>query len=134
MKRLHLPVTVLLIVVLLGVGCDREPPPLAVSDLTPDEAYCLEHLVLLERARAVALADPELGAVVLDSLAVAWGDSFARDLERRLPVEPRRASRFHDLLLRVLEAENDSLTFAPRRGRLTAPFWPEDPDDAITNQ
>ncbi|MBD3220389.1 hypothetical protein GF314_04030 [bacterium] len=116
MKRL-LPILLVLV-----AACAREPDHLTLADLTADESFCLERLVVLERARAVALADPELGEVVLDSLAVAWGDSVPEDLLRRLPLEPRRASRFHGLLRRVLEAENDSLTFAPRRDRLDAPL------------
>jgi hypothetical protein len=113
---------VLVILAFAVVACDRDPDQLTLAELTPDEALVVERFVVLERARALALADPELGELVLDSLAVAWGDSVEQDLLRRMPRQPRRASQLHDLLRRILEAENDSLTFAPRRDRLSAPL------------
>jgi len=129
MKRLNLIVipVFLMIPVSLAVlvtlaGCNDAPDSLAVTDLTPDELSFVERYVLLERARMVTLTEPDVGEAILDSLAAAWGDSAEVEALRQLPTEPRRARLVHDLLYRLLEAETDSLTHAPRVDRLSAPL------------
>jgi hypothetical protein len=118
MKRLLMPA----IVTLAVVGCDHGSGEFTVSDLTADEARFVERYVVLERARMLLLADASAGEAVLDSLAAAWGDSAAVDALSWLPAHPARAAKVHDLLRRILEAENDSLTFAPHADRLDAPL------------
>jgi len=113
---------VLLTGVILIVGCDRREPKLDLEDLTSAESRFVTHFVVLERARAVALVDPERGEALLDSLAVAWGESTTVRLAAELPTDPLRAAAVHDLLRRVLEAEQDSLLHAPRSDRLEAPL------------
>lgn len=109
-------------VFLLLVGCNAQPESLAMSDLTADEALFIERYVTLERARMVTLARPDEGEAILDSLALAWGDSAEAEAMRMLPTDPRRAQLVHDLLRRLLDAEMDSLTHAPRADRITAPL------------
>ncbi len=106
----------------LAAGCGKGEPRLAVADLTPGELVYVHRVVILERAKAVALMDQPLGETILDSLAAAWGDS---SLERTLelaPAEPDRAVLVNDLLLRILETEEDSLMEAPRADRISMPL------------
>ena len=103
-------------------GCSREPAAVQVSDLQPHERLFVERFVVLERARAVALADPAIGAALLDSLAGAWGDTAGDAFSAELSTRPHRAALVHDLLRRLLEAEADSLLFAPQSRRLGAPL------------
>jgi hypothetical protein len=103
-------------------GCDRSEPKLDLDDLTSAESRYVEHFVVLERARAVALVDPERGEALLDSLAAAWGETTMTRLAADLPTDPLRAAAVHDLLRRVLAAEQDSLLHAPRADRLSAPL------------
>lgn len=110
-------------------GCERADRPLRPGELAPAERLYVERFVTLERARALALADSARGAVVLDSLAAAWGDSALPRLLRDLPQRPRRLAAVHDLLARLLEAERDSLVIHPRR-RLWAPLPPPAPPRA----
>ncbi|MEZ4387520.1 MAG: hypothetical protein R3D98_08060 [Candidatus Krumholzibacteriia bacterium] len=112
------------ILMLAAAGCDRGSDTLTVADLTANESRYVQRFMVLERARALALADPDQGEAALDSLAAAWGDSAAVEAGRLLPTEPRRAQLVDDLLRRLLEAESDSLTHAPRRDRLAAPLPP----------
>ena len=103
-------------------ACQNDAQPLTLADLSPSETRYLTHFVHLERARAVALADPKRGNVLLDSLAAAWGDSAAVDARTLLPVGPVRSAAVHDLLARILRAEQDSLILAPLPRRLADPL------------
>ena len=119
-----IPTVVLLAVLtlLLATGCARERGPLEVADLTAAERRFVTRYVVLERARAVALADPAAGTGLLDSLRAAWGDSAAAVARADMPARPARAAAVQDLLQRLLAAESDSLVHAPRPDRLDAPL------------
>ncbi len=109
--------------VLAGLAaCHDDPQPLTLDDLSPSETRYVTRFVQLERARAVALADPESGAALLDSLAAVWGDSAAADTRILLPVGAVRAAAVHDLLARILRTEQDSLILAPVPRRLAEPL------------
>ena len=115
--------------VLAGLtACQHDPQPLTLADLSPSETRYVTRFVQLERARAVALADPQRGNALLDSLATVWGDSAAADARTLLPVGPVRAAAVHDLLARILRTEQDSLIIAPLPRRLAEPL----PDPAST--
>ncbi|MBK6900310.1 MAG: hypothetical protein IPH09_14025 [bacterium] len=104
-------------------GCGPEGGrPLQLSDLTPPERLYVTRFVTLERARAVALVEPGRGGALLDSLAIAWGDSSLAAARSALPADPRRQALLHGLLGRILRAEQDSLLDAPRPDRLDAPL------------
>ncbi len=107
---------------LLAGGCDRGQRTLQLADLTATERAYVERFVALERARAVALADPDRGDALLDSLGRAWGDSALEWTLHTLPREPRRVAGLYNLLGRVLAAESDSLVQAPLPRRLRAPL------------
>jgi hypothetical protein len=111
-----------LLAVGLVAGCVRDPGPLDVGALRPAERRYVERYVTLERARAVALADPARGVAILDSLAAAWGDTAERMAAVDLPADPRRAARVQELVGRLLAAETDSLLHAPLPRRLRAPL------------
>jgi len=95
---------------------------LDLDDLTPAERDFVTRFVVLERARAVALAEPAVGAALLDSLAVAWGDSANVIARGQVPARADRAVAVYDLLGRLLAAESDSLVHAPVARRLAAPL------------
>jgi hypothetical protein len=116
--RITLP---LALAALLG-GCGRSEPNLTLDDLTSAESLFIQRFVVLERARAVALVDPRSGNALLDSLANIWGDSALTAPQRGFPVDPLRAAAVHDLLKRILLAEQDSLVYAPHPRRLAAPL------------
>jgi hypothetical protein len=99
--------------------------PLDLDDLTPAEREFVTRFVVLERARAVALAEPVIGTALLDSLAAAWGDSANAVARHQVPSRADRAAAVYDLLGRILAAESDSLIHAPLARRLTAPL-PQD--------
>jgi hypothetical protein len=109
-------------------GCGDQSPELTVADLSPGEMRYVTRFVTLERARAVALASPELSDALFDSLATAWGDTTAASVQAELPVEPARAAAVHDLLRRILKAEEDSLVRAPLVRRLAAPLPDPEPE------
>lgn len=96
--------------------------PLDLDDLTAPELEFVTRFVVLERARAVALAAPTVGTALLDSLAAAWGDSANVRARDQVPADPTRAAAVYDLLTRILTAEADSLVQAPVARRLTAPL------------
>jgi hypothetical protein len=108
--------------VALLAGCNSQTQPLQLKDLTPAERRYIERFVILERARAVALVDNQAGPALLDSLAAAWGDSAHQETRANLTNEPTRVAALHDLLLRILDAERDSLIQVPEARRLTAPI------------
>jgi hypothetical protein len=109
------------IVVLTLLASCREAP-LDLDDLTPAEREFVTRYVVLERARAVALAEPTSGTALLDSLAAAWGDSANVVARKQVPPRAARAAAVYDLLGRILVAESDSLAHAPLARRLTAPL------------
>ena len=125
----------ILMVTALFVGCNQNQSPLEIDDLNAGERVFLERYVVLERARAVVLADPVLGVALLDSLAAAWGDSAAVEAEERAEIEeeirldPERAALLQNLITRVLTAESDSLIHAPRPDRLDDPLPQPAPPD-----
>lgn len=90
-------------------GCSRQPRPLAPSDLDGQERTYVTRVIVLERVKAAMLVDGRRGADLGDSLLVAWGDSAREHTAAMAPAEPTRAVRVHDLLLRLLAAEQDSL-------------------------
>jgi hypothetical protein len=119
------PLVALLVPVLaLGLlpACEQDRGPLTVADLTRSEQRFVTRYVVLERARAVALAEPATGEVLLDSLRTAWGDTAAALAREDMPAAPARAAAVQDLLRRLLRAEADSLVHAPRPDRLDAPL------------
>lgn len=103
---------------------------LRVDDLESGERLYVTRIVVLERAKAVALADRPAGEALLDSLAAAWGDSSLAETEAAVPDDPERAAAVGRLLRRILEAELDSLVLAPRPDRLAAPL--PDPQPVAT--
>jgi hypothetical protein len=107
-------------------ACHSSEKTLQLKDLTPAERRYIVRFVTLERARAVAMVNRERGQALLESLATAWGDSSLAETERGLSSRPRRAAAVQDLLVRILDAERDSLLHAPEARRLTAPL-PEPP-------
>lgn len=113
---------VLLAVLLLPACESDEHPDLQLDDLNQDEQLYVTRLVTLERAKAVALVDRATGDALLDSLATAWGDSARTETQSGLPGNPVRSGKIGKLLIRILEAELDSLIWAPRPDRLTAPL------------
>lgn len=113
----------LLLLLLSLAACEKgDPPPLQLGDLSDSELLYVTRLVVLERAKAVALVDRPLGDALLDSLATAWGDSARSETAAGIPADPRRAGQIGRLLNRILAAELDSLIAAPRPDRLSAPL------------
>jgi len=124
MSRRLIPSLVLPALLATLSSCREEPRPLTLADLAPAEREYVTRFVQLERARAVALSDRAGGEVLLDSLAAAWGDSALARAEGALPSDTARLAALHDLLARILQAEEDSLLLAPVPSRLTAPLPP----------
>ena len=121
-SRFRLLVSLFFALTICLQGCDHTPKELVLSDLNPAEMQYLSHYLIIERARAVYAVDPELGNSLLDSLAVAWGDSDAVEINSALPVDLPRRALVNRLLVRILEAEEDSLLLAARPDRLSAPI------------
>ncbi len=92
-----------------ATGCADRSRPLTTRELNDDESLYVTRIIVLERAKARLLADPRLGAAIGDSLAAAWGDSALPRTLELAPDDPDRAARVHDLLLRLLASEHDSL-------------------------
>jgi hypothetical protein len=111
-----------LTLLVLSGGCEQAPENLALADLSAAERQFVERYVVLERARAVSLADPTTGVTILDSLASAWSDTADLVAERSLSTDPSRAAAVMDLVSRLLEAEADSLVHAPLPRRLSDPL------------
>lgn len=121
-------------VLLAGCGDPESPPTLQLGDLDQGELQYVSRILILERAKAVALVDRPAGDALLDSLAYAWGDSAAAETSALVPSDPVRAAQVANLLNRMLEAELDSLLHAPRPDRLAAPLpdplpAPADPEN-----
>ncbi|MCP4574279.1 MAG: hypothetical protein GY838_18105 [bacterium] len=102
-------------------ACDSAQD-LHLDDLAPGEFTYVSRIVVLERAKAVALDDRPTGEALLDSLAAAWGDSSLAETAAGVPDDPARAAAVGRLLERILTAELDSLVLAPRPDRLGAPL------------
>ena len=113
---------IMLIPALFIGACSQPEKPFKLADLTADEHTYIERIVVLERAKALVLADPELGNAILDSLALAWGDSAEAKTAAMAPVSPLRSKNVHDLLKRIIVAERDSLLQNPSRRRLSVPL------------
>ena len=111
-----------LVCLAMAPGCARRSETLQLADLAATERLYVERFVTLERARAVALANPDRGDALLDSLGRAWGDSALEWTLHTLPKEPRRVAGMYGLLSRILSAESDSLVKAPFARRLRAPL------------
>lgn len=112
-------------------ACETPDKDLQLADLSQDEHLYIQRLIVLERAKAIAFNDHTLGDVVLDSLSLAWGDSAQTLTAQMAPKEPLRSAAVHDLLARILAAEQDSLMAVPLRRRLAAPLpdpVPEQPE------
>ena len=106
----------------LLASCRQQEPTLQVSDLTAGERNYFERVVAVERAKSYALIHPEPGAVLLDSLAAAWGDSIQPEILAGLTGNPRRSVAVGELLLRIVTAEQDSLLWDPGFNRLHLPL------------
>jgi hypothetical protein len=106
----------------LATGCQEQPESLQLADLTPGESLIVERMVILERAKDVALIDRDTGEALLDSLSGAWGDSSLAKTQAGAPVEPGRAEAFGVLLRRVMAAEQESLLTTPGSARLHSPL------------
>jgi hypothetical protein len=120
--RRHLACTIPLLLLVASPGCSGNQESLQLADLNAAERRYVERFVVLERARAVAMVDAETGPALLDSLAAAWGDSALAETRRGLSRRPLRMAAVQDLLVRILDAERDSLLQAPEPRRLTAPL------------
>ncbi|MCK9996327.1 MAG: hypothetical protein KAH56_08620 [Candidatus Krumholzibacteria bacterium] len=112
----------LLPVLIPAVGCEKNDAPLALSDLSGDEFVYVERMIILERAKTAALLDRETGDALLDSLAVAWGDSSFPLTLAGAPRNPLRSEAVGTLLRRVLEAEQESLLTSNGLDRMNQPL------------
>jgi hypothetical protein len=99
----------------------KEEAPRTLADLTPGERLYVERMVLLERAKAVALVNRTTGEALLDSLAAAWGDSSLAKTLSGVPTVPERSAAVAELLRRIIDVEHDSLRTDPGRNRLAEP-------------
>ncbi len=129
-------VSLLLLVLCLPLhGCGRDKPgDIQLADLNQGEYRYVSRMVVLERAKAVALNDRDTGEALLDSLAIAWGDSALPETAAGVPDDPIRAQLVGRLLGRILEAELDSLLFHPRPDRLAAPLPDPAPARPVARQ
>ena len=112
----------LLIPALFLGACEKPEQELQLADLTPSEHTYIQRIVILERAKAVAFNDRDLGNTLLDSLAVAWGDSAEAATAALAPEEPLRCEAVHELLKRIIISERDSLVQSPYPYRLAVPL------------
>lgn len=124
-----LPALLLPALLLLAGGCSRGERGLKPGELTRDEAAYVDRVLVLERVRAALLVDDSRGLALGDSLASAWGDSALPETLDLAPTDPTRAALVHELLLRLLAAEHDSLLARDGRRPLDAP-WPVPADSA----
>lgn len=116
-------------VLLAAAGCEDSDRSLRPRDLNRAETAYVERILVLERVRAILLVDAERGLALGDSLAAAWGDSALPQTVALAPTDPSRAEQVHELLLRLLAAEHDSLLARDGRRPLDAP-WPAPADSA----
>ena len=127
-RRLFLPL--LLAGLAWASGCEKDDAPLAMADLSGAEYVFVERMVLLERAKAAALEDRANGDVLLDSLAVAWGDSSMVLTLAGAPKDPIRSEAVGTLLRRVIQAEQESLLTNSGFDRWLLPLPEPAPDPA----
>lgn len=127
----HLPAAFALASCVAAAACTHRESQLTPRDLTRDEVLYVTRVLVLERARAAVLTDPGRGAALADSLRTAWGDSALPRTVELAPADPERAAGVHQLLLRLLAAEQDSLLRLGGRRPLDAP-WPA-PADSVTS-
>ncbi len=113
---------------MVAAGCEKGDTPLALADLSGAEYVFLERMVLLERAKAAALLDREVGEALLDSMAAAWGDSSLHITLAGAPRDPLRSEAVMALLHRVMEAEQESLLTSSGLDRLELPLPDPQPD------
>lgn len=116
------PLALLTAAVLMTAGCEKEETPLNFSDLTADESLYIERVVILERAKAVALIDRVAGEALFDSLAAVWGDSSLAETVALAPTDPVRAANVAELLRRIITVEQESLKVSPGQNRLALPL------------
>jgi len=109
-------------------GCEKNDAPLALSDLSGDEFVYVERMIILERAKTAALLDRETGDALLDSLAVAWGDSSFPLTLLGAPRDPLRAEAVGILLRRILTAEQESLLTSNGLERMNQPLPEPEPE------
>lgn len=121
--------SILPVLVLAAAGCAERSRPLTPSELNGDEALYVTRIIVLERVKARLLTDPLRGAALGDSLATAWGDSALPRTLDLAPDDPARAADVHELLLRLLAAEHDSLLLHDGVRPLEA-AWPA-PADSV---
>ncbi len=122
--RLSLSVTYfagLCLICTLISGCENTADSLQMKDLTQEETLFIQRMVILERTKAVALVDKETGFALLDSLAIAWGDSALERTQELAANSPLRSAAVGKLLGQILKAERDSLVNAPRPDRIPLP-------------
>ncbi len=130
LRAFGVPAAVVLAAALLAAaGCRESGRALRPQDLSRDEAAYVDRVLVLERVRAALLVDAVRGVALGDSLAAAWGDSALPQAVALAPTEPGRAELVHELLLRLLAAEQDSLLAHNGLRRLDAP-WPT-PADSV---
>jgi len=110
-------------------GCAERNRPLTPRELNDDESLYVTRIIVLERVKARLLVDPRRAAALGDSLATAWGDSALPRTLDLAPDDPTRAEDVHDLLLRLLAAEHDSLLLHDGLRPLDA-AWPA-PADSV---
>ena len=134
-RLLYLPL--LLACLLPAAGCEKDDSPLTLDGLSGGEFVFVERMVLLERAKTVALLDRTAGDALLDSLAADWGDSSLSLTLTGAPDDPIRAEAVAALLRRVLAAEQDSLKVSSPFDRMTRPLpdpAPEVPEPDPDNE
>lgn len=117
---LYLPL--LLAYLLPAAGCEKNDGPLTLDDLSGGEFVFVERMVILERAKTVALLDRTAGDALLDSLAADWGDSSLSMTLAGAPDNPLRAEAVASLLRRILVAEQESLKVFSGYDRLRSPL------------
>jgi hypothetical protein len=110
-------------------GCAERNRPLTARELNDNESLYVTRIIVLERVKARLLVDPQRGAALGDSLATAWGDSALPRTLALAPDDPTRAAGVHELLLRLLAAEHDSLLLHDGVRPLDA-AWPAPADSA----
>ena len=110
----------------------KEDTPRTLADLTPGERLYVERMVLLERAKSVALVDRTAGEALFDSLGAAWGDSSLTRTLSGVPTAPARSAAVAELLRRIIDVEHDSLRVDPGRDRLAEPVADPPPPEPET--
>jgi hypothetical protein len=116
------PLALLASVVIFSAACEKKVEPLTLADLTGGEFVYVERMIVLERAKFVALVDRTAGDALLDSLAAAWGDSSLQETLAGGPSAPLRAAEVAALLRRMIAVEQESLRTSSGLDRLALPL------------